>query len=93
MLISRAKELAKSWGLALVEGQAYELDLKCRGNYIDTLHQVQIEHLKEDDFIQYYLRDEGNDPDFNDNDIEFNDNSETYVGILNKLDMTSALRH
>lgn len=88
MLISRAKELAGSWGLSLIESRPYDLELKRHGNYIDTLHQVQIGYLNEEDFINYYLRGEGDDPEL-DYDFEVFE----YVNPLDTIDERTATAH
>lgn len=59
MQIDRAKQLAKENGLALKQGiTQWDWDLfDSTGAHLDTLHMNQILHLKEEDYIQYYLED------------------------------------
>jgi hypothetical protein len=64
MLISTAKSLAKQYGMKLIEGELYSLDLfGMDGKWIDALDQTQIEYLEEQDYIDFYLND-GEDQEY-----------------------------
>lgn len=71
MLITLAQSLASERGMKLVPGQDYEFDLFDQfGAFVDTLNQLQIQYLKEKDYLDYYLQD-GEPVDDDDFDQEF----------------------
>lgn len=58
MNVVRAKQLAEQYGKKLVDGLDSMLDLYgADGIYIDSLYPGQVNHLEEDDYIEFYLED------------------------------------
>lgn len=58
MQIDRAKQLAVENGFTLKPGASqWVWDLRRDGDYIDTLATDQILHLKEEDYVEFYLSD------------------------------------
>jgi len=57
MNIDRAKALARESGFSLRQGVTqWDWDLyDSHGVHLDTLHTQQIQHLAEDDYIEFYL--------------------------------------
>ena len=65
MQIQRAQELASSYQLELAHTENQCLELRTlEGKYIDTLYSAQIGEIEEEDFIEFYLKDEGIDPNY-----------------------------
>ena len=70
MNIQRAQYLTKSYGMSLIQGPDYVLELYHIGEYIGELYPAQIAEMDEEDFIEYYLTD-GTSP--KDKDDQLND--------------------
>lgn len=62
MLLNRAKKLAIEYGKLLKEGEDCQINLYQDPDntglweFEDSLHSKQIDELKEDDFVEYYLK-------------------------------------
>jgi hypothetical protein len=97
MNIQRAQQLTKSYGMSLVQGPDYVLELYHIGEYIGELYPAQIAEMDEEDFIEYYLTD-GESPSDKDDQLSdyieyrnFNSDQIHDVGYSSKVLSSSSL--